>query len=79
MALRKKKNIIIKKRSDQLLLTKKLTKELLRIVHYNLQTSIRWSLFSKDFEVEQSFNFSGSLFSKSSRIWLDNRIAVNIT
>ena len=26
----------------------KLTKELLKIVHYNLQTSIRLSLFSKD-------------------------------
>ena len=31
------------------------------IVHYNLQTSIRLSLFSKDIKVEQSFNSSGSL------------------
>ena len=42
----------------------KLAKELLRIVHYNLQTSIRLSLFSKDVKVEQSFNSSGSLFHK---------------
>ena len=40
----------------------KLTKELLKIVHYNLQTSI--SLFSKDIKVEQSFSSSGSLFHK---------------
>ena len=40
----------------------KLTKELLKIVHYNLQTSI--SLFSKDIKVEQSFSSSESLFHK---------------
>ena len=34
----------------------KLTKELLKIVHYNLQTSIRLILFLKDFKVEQFFN-----------------------
>ena len=42
----------------------KLTKELLRIVHYNLQTSIRLRLSSKDVKVEQSFNSSGSVFHK---------------
>ena len=40
----------------------KLTKELIKIVPYNLQTSICSSLFSKDVKVEQSFNSSGSLF-----------------
>ena len=40
----------------------KLTKEFLKIVHYNLQTSI--SLFSKDIKVEQSFSSSESLFHK---------------
>ena len=39
-----------------------LTKELLKIVHYNLQTSICLSLFSRDIKVEQSFNSLGSLF-----------------
>ena len=39
----------------------KLTKELLKIVHYNLQTSIRLSLFSKDVKAVQSFNSSRSL------------------
>ena len=39
-------------------------KELLMIVHYNLQTWIRLSLFSKDIKVEQSINSSGSLFYK---------------
>ena len=39
----------------------KLTKELLKIVHYNLQASIRLSLFSKDVKVVQSFNSSRSL------------------
>ena len=39
----------------------KLTKELLKIVYYNLQTSIHLSLFSKDIKVEQSFNSSGAL------------------
>ena len=34
----------------------KLTKELLKIVHYKLQTSIRLSLFSKDVKAMQSFN-----------------------
>ena len=34
----------------------KLTKKLLKIVHYNLQTSIRLSLFSKDVKAMQSFN-----------------------
>ena len=34
----------------------KLTKELLKIVHYNLQTSIRLSLLSKDVKAMQSFN-----------------------
>ena len=34
-------------------------------VHYNLQTSIRLSLFSKEHvKLEQSFNSSGSLFDK---------------
>ena len=42
----------------------KLTTELIEIVPYNLQTSIRLSLFSKDVKVEQSFNSSGSLFHK---------------
>ena len=42
----------------------KLNEELLMIVHYNLQTSICLSLFSKDIKVEQSFNSSGSLFHK---------------
>ena len=45
----------------KLWLTKELTKKLLRIDHYNLQTSVR---FSKDFKVEQSFNSSESLFHK---------------
>ena len=35
----------------------KLAKELLKIVHYNLQTTIRLSLFSKDVKVNQSFTF----------------------
>ena len=35
----------------------KLNKELLMIVRYNLQTSIRLSLFLKDIKVEQSVNF----------------------
>ena len=39
----------------------KLTKELLKIVHYNLQASIRLSLFSKDVKAVQSFNSSRSL------------------
>ena len=39
----------------------KLTKELLKIVHYNLQTSIRLSLFSKDVKAVPSFNSSRSL------------------
>ena len=39
----------------------KLTKEPLKIVYYNLQTSIHLSLFSKDVKVEQSFNSSGAL------------------
>ena len=39
----------------------KLTKELLKIVHYNLQTSIRLSLFSRDVKAVQSFNSSRSL------------------
>ena len=42
----------------------KVTKELIKIVPYNLQTSIRLSLFSKDVKAEQSFNSSGSLFHK---------------
>ena len=42
----------------------KLTNEWLKIVHYNLQISIRLSLFLKDVKVEQSFNSSGSLFHK---------------
>ena len=42
----------------------KLNKELLIIVHYNLQTSIHLSLFLKDIKVEQSINSSGSLFHK---------------
>ena len=42
----------------------KLNKELLKIVHYNLKTSIRLSLFWKDVKVEQSFNSLGSLFQK---------------
>ena len=42
----------------------KLTKELIKIVPYNLQTSICLSLFSKDVKVEQSFNSSGKLFHK---------------
>ena len=39
----------------------KLTKELLKIVYYNLQTTIHLSLFLKDVKVEQSFNSSGVL------------------
>ena len=39
----------------------KLTKELLKIVYYNLQTTIHLSLFLKDVKVEQSFNSSGAL------------------
>ena len=39
----------------------KLTKELLKIVHYNLQASIHSSLFSKDVKAVQSFNSSRSL------------------
>ena len=42
----------------------KLNKELLMIVHYNLQTSICLGLFSKVIKVEQSINSSGSLFHK---------------
>ena len=42
----------------------KLTKEFIKIVPYNLQTSICLSLFSKDVKVEQSFNSSGNLFHK---------------
>ena len=42
----------------------KLTKELLNTGHYNLHTSTCLSLFSKDIKVEQSFNYSGSLFYK---------------
>ena len=42
----------------------KLMTELIKIVPYNLQTSIRLSLFSKDVKVEQSFNSSESLFHK---------------
>lgn len=34
----------------------KLNKELLMIVHYNLETSICLSLFLKDIKVEQSVN-----------------------
>ena len=33
----------------------KLTKELLKIFHYNLQTSVHLSLFSKDVTVDFSF------------------------
>ena len=60
MALRKKqnknknktkqksiKNTMIHRREFE----NKLTKELLKIVHYNLQTSVRLSLFSKDVKV----------------------------
>ena len=36
----------------------KLTKKLLKIVYYNLQTTIHLSLFLKDVKVEQSFNSS---------------------
>ena len=39
----------------------KLSKELLKIAHYNLQTSIRLSLVSKDIKAEQSFNSAGAL------------------
>ena len=42
----------------------KLTKEWLKIVHYNLQISILLSLFLKDVKEEQSFNSSGILFHK---------------
>ena len=41
----------------------KLTKELLKIVHYNLQTSVRLSLFSKDVTVD-FHNSSRRLFHK---------------
>ena len=49
----------------------KLTKELIKIVHYNLQTSIRLSLFSKDVKAMQSFNSWRSL--------LHELAALNIT
>ena len=49
-------------RYDYMKFEDKLTKELLKIVHYNLQTSI--SLFLKDIKVEQSFSSSESLFHK---------------
>ena len=46
---------------DRRELEDKLTKELLKIVYYNLQTTIHLSLFLKDVKVEQSFNSSGAL------------------
>ena len=54
----------------------KLTKELLKIVHFNLQTSI--SLFSKDIKVEQSFSSSGSLFHKLAALNINERCLCNI-
>ena len=62
MALRKKQN---KNKTKQKSIKKtmihgrefenKLTKELRKIVHYNLQTSVRLSLFSKDAKVDFQF------------------------
>ena len=54
----------------------KLTKELLKIVHFNLQTSI--SLFSKDIKVEQSFSSSGSVFHKLAALNINERCLCNI-
>ena len=51
----------------------KLTKHLLKIVHNNLQISIRLSLFSKNVKVEQSFNSSGSLFHKLAALNINER------
>lgn len=56
----------------------KLTKELLKVVHYNLQGSICLSLFSKDVKVEQSFSSSGSLFHKLAALNLNERRLCNI-
>ena len=49
----------------------KLTKELLRILHYNLQTFFLF--FSKEFKVEQSLNSSGSLFHKLAALNINDR------
>ena len=51
----------------------KLTKELLKIVHYNLEISIRLHLFSKDVKEEQSFNSSGSLFHERTALNINER------
>ena len=51
----------------------KLTKELLKIVHYNLQTSIRLSLFSKDVKAMQSFNSWRSLLYKLAALNINER------
>ena len=68
MALRKKLNNKTKINQKTMIhrgeFEDKLNKELLKIVHYNLQTSIHSSLFSKDVKVEQSFKSLGSLFHK---------------
>ena len=53
----------------------KLTKEFLKIVHYNLQSSI--SLFSKDIKVEQSFSSSESLFHKLAALALLAALNIN--
>ena len=51
----------------------KLTKKLLKIVHYNLQTSIRLSLFSKDVKAMQSFNSWRSLLYKLAALNINER------
>ena len=51
----------------------KLTKKLLKIVHYNLQTSIRLSLFSKDVKATQSFNSWRSLLYKLGALNINER------
>ena len=54
----------------------KLTKELLKIVHYNLQTSVRLSLFSKDVTVD--FQFLRRLFHKLAALTGTDIIAVRM-
>ena len=49
--LKKKQKSIKKTMIHRREFENKLTKELLKIVHYNLQTSVRLSLFSKDVKV----------------------------
>ena len=51
----------------------KLTKKLLNIVHYNLQTSIRLSLFSKDVKAMQSFKSWRSLLYKLAALNINER------